>query len=150
MSEGIINPPRIMEGRKMDWLNKTMRRELGEITPISMPRLAMVKLVTMKTSTNEPQSSGMPALKNGPAVKAIIRETRTMCTKLLNTGMETIERAGTPLILKLRNIPASRASTIGFGKPSKVFAIFATRIMVGIIVGANVGLSPVISKPIKI
>jgi hypothetical protein len=26
-----------MEGRKMDWLNRTMERESGETTPISIP-----------------------------------------------------------------------------------------------------------------
>ena len=47
MSEGIINPPRIMEGRKMDWLKRTIERESGETTPISNPRLAKVSAVKM-------------------------------------------------------------------------------------------------------
>ena len=55
ISEGTIKPPRIMEGRKMDWLNKTMERELGETTPINIPRLARAKAEMIKIKTKYPQ-----------------------------------------------------------------------------------------------
>ena len=51
MLDGIIKPPRIMDGRKNDWLNKTIDLELGETTPINMPRLAKVNAVRNKIST---------------------------------------------------------------------------------------------------
>ena len=89
-------------------------------------------------------------MNNGIAVNVMMTETRRMCTRLLIIGIVIIDRAGTPLILKLRNIPASRDSTTGLGRPSNVQAIIATRIMAGIMVGAKVGFNPVISKPIKI
>ena len=149
MLDGIIKPPRIMDGRKNDWLNKTIDLELGEITPINMPRLANVKAVRNRISTKYPQCTGEPALNNGIAVNVMMTETRKMCTRLLIIGIVIIDKAGTPLILKLRKIPASRDSTTGLGKPSNVHAIIATRIMAGIMVGANVGFSPVISKPIN-
>ncbi len=133
----------------MDWLNKTIAREFGETTPISIPRLAIVNADTMRIKLKYPQFTGTPALKTGPAVAVIRIETIMICTKLLKIGIVMIERAGTPLILKLRKIPDSRASTIGFGKPNKVHAIIPTRIIAGIIVGAKVGLSPVINSPIK-
>ena len=146
---GTIMPPKIMEGRKIIWLNRTIERELGETTPINMPMLANVKMVNSNIKTKYPQLTGAFALKKGIAVNVMMMDTMIMCTKLLNTGMVTIESSGTPLILKLRNIPASRDSTTGLGKPSKVHAIIATRIIEGIMVGAKVGLSPVMSKPIN-
>ena len=150
MLEGTINPPRIMEGRNIAWLNNIVDLLFEEITPIKIPRLAMVNAVMTNTKTKYPQFVGIPALNNGPAVNVIITDTRRTCTKLLTTGMVRMERAGTPLILKLRKIPASRASTIGLGKASRAEDIIAIRIMAGIMVGANVGLSPVRSIPNKI
>jgi hypothetical protein len=88
-------------------------------------------------------------LKSGPAVAVMMIETRRTCAKLVKTGIVTMDKAGTPLILKLRNIPASRDSTTGLGNPSIVHAMTATRIMPGIMVGAKVGLSPVMRKPIN-
>ncbi len=75
MLDGIINPPRIMEGRKMDWLNRGIARELGETTPINMPKLAILKAASSKISTKYPQFDGTPALKNGAAVNVMMIET---------------------------------------------------------------------------
>jgi hypothetical protein len=147
--EGIIMPPNIMEGRKINWLNRTIIRELGETTPIKPPRVEKVKIVSSKINTNHPQFDGTPALKKGIAVIVMMTDTRMTCTKLLNMGIVIIERAGTPLILKLRNIPSSRDSTTGLGKPSNVPAITVTRIMEAIMVGAKFGLRPVMSNPMR-
>ena len=145
--DGIMRPPSNMEGKKIDWLRRGTALKLGATTPINKPRLAKVNAVRININTKYPQFSGMPALKNGPAVNVITMETRDMCTKLLNTGIVAIESAGTPLILKLRNIPASREATIGLGRPNKVHDMIVTRIIAGIMVAAKVGFRPVKSKP---
>jgi hypothetical protein len=67
-----------MDGRKIDWLNKTIALELGETTPINIPRLANVNAVTTSISTKYPQLTGRLALKNGPAVTVMIIDTRSM------------------------------------------------------------------------
>ena len=58
ISDGIIIPPRIMEGRKINWLKRTIMREFGETTPINMPILAKANIVRNNISTKYPQFVG--------------------------------------------------------------------------------------------
>ena len=80
MLVGTIMPPKIMEGRKIIWLNRTIERELGETTPINMPMLANVNIVRSNIKTKYPQLTGAPALKNGIAVNVMMIDTIIMCT----------------------------------------------------------------------
>lgn len=61
------------------------------------------------------QFTGCAALKKGPPVMAIITEVMMAWMLIESAGIDNMDIAGTPLILKLRNIPDSRISTKPFG-----------------------------------
>jgi hypothetical protein len=66
---------------------------------------------------------------------------------VVSAGMLRIDRAGTPLILYVRKMPASRCSTSGPGSPNNMLAIATKTTMAGIIDSLNAGLIRVITSP---
>src|SRR3990170_4530651 len=117
---GTISPPISIEGRKMSCDQSTVEREPVAITPIRAPMEPKVNAVSRVIQTKLGQELGTAALKSGPPARAIRVETIRAWKMVLRAGIDRIESAGTPLILKLRKMPASRASTSGPGRPSRV------------------------------
>jgi hypothetical protein len=78
----------------------------------------------------------------------MIPEAITVWKMVVRAGTARIDRAGTPLILKLRNTPASRASTKGPGMPSRVLTMATKMIIAGIICSLKPGLIWTMIKPI--
>jgi len=71
-------------------------------TPIKAPRDPIQKAVTSVTSTKATQLLGVAPLKSGLPVRAMMAETIKVWKIVLMVGIAKMERAGTPLILKLR------------------------------------------------
>ena len=99
MLSGIINPPIIIEGRKMSCDHSTVMRVDEEMTPINTPRPTNATTETRYTSTNPGQSEGRGASKKIGAVNVMIPDTMVVCRMVVRAGMMRIEAAGTPLIL---------------------------------------------------
>ncbi len=104
--------------------------------------------MTRKARANPPQFSGAGARKRSGAVALMTAVTTTKWTVMVRAGIDRIAGLATPLILKLRKIPASRALTRGSGRPSRVAARMANTTMAGTIVGRKKGLKPGINTPI--
>ncbi len=101
ISIGSISPPSSMDGRKINCEYSTTERELVAITPINIPIVPKVAAVSSVIKAKASQFWGILPSNNG-AVRAMIAETISAWKMVDNAGIERIERAGTPLILKER------------------------------------------------
>ena len=148
MSNGIISPESSMEGRKISCDHSSVARELDDTTPIRTPSPANATRDARVTTTNQPQSDGAGAPNSGVAETTMMTVTTITCSEVVSIGALTMLMAGTPPILKLRKMPASRALTSGSGSPISVPIIAAKITMAGIMFAVNIGLICVMTNPI--
>ena len=87
-------------------------------------------------------------MKSGAAVTAMMAAAISAWKTVVSTGMIRIESAGTPLILKLRKMPASRDSTSGLGRLRIVLHVTVKTAMAGIMLSRKSGLMLIITTPI--
>ena len=76
-----------------------------------MPSVLNVNTTSNVIKANASQFTGSAASNNGTAVTAMMADVINPWKPTDNAGITKIEVAGMPLILKLRYIPPSRAST---------------------------------------